>query len=142
MAGMLIILAGSFPLGFFACGSTESKNTTATSTSTTVTPESLLVGEWLGMNSTNNCVASNNACYNTKFTVTFTKSGTYSIVTNEGGADAGTFVATATTITTTTVTIKTSPCFQSDFLSNVAYTLSSDGKTLTIPVCPLIFTKQ
>ncbi len=132
LAGIFILAASSL-FGFLSCGST---------TSSSATPESLLVGEWLGKNSTNNCVAASNPCYNAQFVVTFTKNGTYSIVTNEGGADAGTFVATASTITTTTVTIKTSACFTTDFFSGTAYTLSSDGKTLTIPVCPLIFAKQ
>ncbi len=146
---MLIILAGSFLVGFFACGSPNTTTPTSTATGTgtgtgtaPATPESKLVGEWLGVNSTNNCLAATDACYKTKFTLTFTSSGTYSIVTDEGGADAGTFIASATTITTTTVAIKTSPCFTKDFLAGVAYTLSSDGKTLTIPVCPLIFTKK
>lgn len=145
LAGILGILAASYLLGFLACGSAASSNSTttpATTTTTAATPESLLVGEWKGTNSTNNCVASTAACYNTIFTVTFTSSGTYSIVTDDGGADAGTFAATTSTITTVTATIKTSPCFTVDFLANVAYTLSTDGKTLTIPVCPLTFTKQ
>lgn len=133
MAGILVILAGSCLLGFFACGAT---------TTTSATPESLLVGEWTGTNSTNNCVAASDPCYNTVFTITFTKNGTYSIATDDGGADAGTFTATTTTISTVTATIKFSACFTEDFLTNVAYTLSSDGKTLTIPVCPLIFTKK
>lgn len=146
LAGIFGILAASYLLGFLACGSAASNNSSTTATTTTTTPAptaaSLLVGEWKGTNSTNNCVASTNACYKTIYTLTFTSAGTYSIVTDDGGADAGTFTATSSTITTVTATIKTSPCFTVDFLANVAYTLSSDGKTLTIPVCPLTFTKQ
>lgn len=152
-AGMLIILAGSFLVGFFACGSSATSTGTGTGTATAtgtgtgtgtvvITPQSLLVGEWTGTNSTNNCLAAADACYNTKYTVTFTTSGTYSIVSGDGGVDAGTFIATATTITTTATSIKTSACFTKDFLAGVAYTLSVDGKTLTIPVCPLLLTKK
>lgn len=134
LAGMFGILAASYLLGFLACGSAA--------TTTTASPASLLVGEWTGTNATNNCVAATNSCYNTKFTITFTAAGTYSITTDDGGADAGTFTATSTTISSVTATIKYSACFTADFLTDVAYTLSSDGKTLTIPICPLVFTKK
>lgn len=136
LAGILGILAASYLLGFLACGST------ATTDPVVATPASLLVGEWTGTNSSNNCVAATDPCYNTQFTITFTGSGTYSITTDDGGADAGTYTATTTTISSVTATIKYSACFTEDFLTDVAYTLSSDGKTLTIPVCPLIFTKK
>ncbi|MBI5178836.1 MAG: hypothetical protein HZA04_06210 [Nitrospinae bacterium] len=43
---------------------------------------------------------------------------------------------------TTLVGLKISTCFTKDFLNGVTYTITADGKTLTIPVCPITFTKQ
>ena len=92
---LLSLLAGMFVFqAVSSCGS--SSTTPATTTATTST----LIGEWTGDNSTNNCLASTDACAKTKFTVTFTADKTYSIVSNDGGSLTGTYTYTTSVITT------------------------------------------